>query len=61
MKPERKDYYDVVRYKNTDVDWMINVEFIETIYAIWSEAVKEIKSKYVVRKTDRKNHRIIVA
>lgn len=60
MRPERKDYYTVIRYKNTDIDWMINVEFVEIIHAIWSEAVKEVKSKYIVRKIDRKNRRIIV-
>lgn len=59
-RPERKDYYTVVRYRNTEIDWRVDVENVETIYATWTEAVKLAKAKYTVRGTSKRHGEIRV-
>lgn len=56
-----KNYYTIIRYTNTETEWLVNVEEVATIYATWTEAVKQAKAQYTVRRTDKRRGVIVVA
>lgn len=52
--------YQLIRYRNTDVEYIVNVEFVEELNLTWKEALKYAKNNYSVVRTDKRRNTIIV-
>ena len=50
---EMKRCCKVCRASKTDVDWIINVEEVETVMMTWTDFVKYVKAHYTLIRTDK--------
>ncbi len=56
-----KQYYSIIRLSNTEVDYIIDAQTLETVCMSWADFLKYAKARYAVLHTQKRRHYIIVA
>ena len=56
-----KNYYSIIRLSNTETDFIVDTQTIETKYAEWKDFLKYAKTRYTVLSTQKRRNYIIVA
>ena len=60
-RKEMPNYYSVVRYVPTDLDFLVEVVTVETVFMTWSDFVKYAKKKYDVKHVEKRLLTAVVA
>lgn len=56
-----KNYYSIIRLSNTETDFIIDAQTVETRCTEWKDFLKYAKAQYTVLSTQKRRHYIIVA